>query len=262
MTHDSSFRESFRRFVVAYLIAAPVVAFFLIPFVPHPVIGGILLLHGLLLAPTFVPNGAWFSPVVRRFATLEKEVILTLDDGPDPELTPQVLELLKAYDAKACFFVVGRKVREYPELVCQIAAGGHELANHTYSHRERWFWAELWSGAGREIDACSNEITKATGKRTRWFRPPVGMSNPFLYPEVHRRQMQTLGWSTRAKDAIDGIDTAACAARVIDEVKPGCVILMHPEWRGPSNTHQGLACLEMVMQGLKNLGYRCVLPPH
>ena len=241
-------------------MTAPALAFVLIPFVPHQVIGCALMLHGFLLAPAFIPNGQWFGPQIRRFTTQNKEVFLTLDDGPDPELTPHVLDLLKKYEARACFIVIGRKVNENPEMARQIVAQGHELAIHTYSHRERWFWAELWQGVAREMDACSREIMKATGQRTRWFRPPVGMCNPYVHPEARRRGMQTLGWSSRARDAVRGIDRAACAARVLEAVRPGCVIMLHPEWRAPNEEHQGVACLEIVLQGLANLGYRCVLP--
>lgn len=253
-------KEFFRRFTAAYLVTAPVVALALIPIVPHPVIGSLLLLHGFLLIPTFIPNSGWFGPVLRHFHTSEKQVLLTLDDGPDPEATPQVLELLRTCDAKACFFVVGEKVRAHPELARMIADDGHELANHTDSHRERWFWAELWRGVAHEADACSRAIRDATGRDTRWFRAPVGMTNPFVHPVVRRRGLRILGWSARAKDAGNGARIAAASARVIAAVGPGAVIVLHPERKAPDGSRPGLSCLETVLRELRSMGYRCILP--
>jgi peptidoglycan/xylan/chitin deacetylase (PgdA/CDA1 family) len=168
---------------------------------------------------------------------------------------------LKQFDAKACFFVIGRKVREHPQLARDIVAQGHELANHTDSHRERWFWSELWRGVGREIDSCSAAITETTGQRPRWFRSPVGMNNPYVAPVVRNRGMRTLGWSANARDAGgDGADVATCVARVLDGVRPGSILVLHPEWCAPDGEPHGLTCLEIVLQGLKERGFRCVLP--
>ena len=253
-------QELLRRFVAGYFVISPVVALGLIPFVPHQVIGAMFMVHGILVAPSLIPNRAWFGPVIKRFDTKEKVVCLTLDDGPDATATPQVLALLEEYDAKACFFVIGRKVREHPELVRQIAAAGHELGNHTDSHRERWFWAELWKGVAREVDSCSKAIFAATGVRPRWFRSPAGMTSPFVHPVLREREMQVLGWSVRAKDAWISNDMTKAARRVIQAVRPGAVLLLHPEWRASDGTNRGMTCLETVLRELRSMGYRCVLP--
>ncbi len=246
------YRDWFRQFVVVYLLAAPPGALLLIPWVPHQVIGALFILHGLLVVPTFIPNGGWFAPVIRRFQTRNKEVFLTLDDGPDPEWTPRVLELLAAYDAQACFFVIGRKVREYPKLARAIVDGGHELGNHTDLHREQWFWSLLWRGVAREIEGCSLAIRDAAGVDARWFRSPVGFTSPFVYPVAQAGGLQVLGWSAWARDTETG-DPDAATARVMKAVCPGAVIVIHPE-------RTGLECLEKVLVQLKEMGYRCTLP--
>jgi len=252
-------REGFRRFVVGYLVTLPCVTPVLISWVPHPVIGCLYILHGLLFAPTFIPNGSVYGPVLRRFKTREKEVFLTLDDGPDPVATPRVMELLAAYEAKACFFVIGHKAQAFPELVRAVVAQGHELGNHTASHQERGFWARIWRGVAREVDACSQAIATVVATPVRWFRAPVGLTNPFVYPVVRERHLQVLGWSAWAQDARRG-DGAAAVNRVLKAVQPGVVIVMHPEWRAPDGSYPGLSCLEKVLVELETMGYRCVIP--
>jgi len=253
-------REGFRRFAAGYLVTLPCVTPLLIGWAPHQVIGCLYILHGLLLAPMFIPNGSAYGPVQRRFQTREKEVFLTLDDGPDPVATPRVLELLAGHDAKACFFVIGRKAQAFPELVRAIVAHGHELGNHTATHPERGFWARIWRGIAREVDACSKAITAAAPTPVRWFRAPVGFTSPFVYPVLRERQLQVMGWSVWARDAGER-DSMTAVNRVLKAVRPGAVIVMHPEWRAPDGSYPGLVCLEKVLVELQGMGYRCVLPP-
>jgi peptidoglycan/xylan/chitin deacetylase (PgdA/CDA1 family) len=253
-------KELFRRFVAAYIVVAPVIALFLIPVASLPVLGAMFWLHCLLYSFTFIPNGSWYGPIVRRFETTQKEVLLTLDDGPDPDATPRVLALLRDYNAKACFMVIGSKVRRYPELAREILLEGHEIANHTDSHQERWFWAELWWGVKKEMAGCTQAIQSATGIRPRWFRSPVGMTNPFVHPTARRLGMRMLGWSARAMDAGEGTDMEAAANRVLIALQPGAIIVLHPEWKRSDGTHPGLVCLERILRESKALGYRCVLP--
>lgn len=245
-------KEWFRRCTVVYLVMAPGAVLLLIPWVPLPVIGALIILHAALFSLTFIPNGAWFAPIVRRFATDKKEVFLTLDDGPDLERTPRVLELLANHGAKACFFVIGRKVRANPELARAIVAQGHELGNHTDTHREHWFWSYLWRGVARELEGCSRVIKETTGFQPRWFRSPVGWTSPFVYPAARALGLRMLGWSAWARDAT-AHDTDAAVDRILTDVRPGAVLVLHPELTG-------LACLEKVLAKLKQLGYRCVLP--
>jgi peptidoglycan/xylan/chitin deacetylase (PgdA/CDA1 family) len=252
-------KEWFRRFAAGYLVALPCVTPLLVLCVRHEVVGCLYILHALLFAPTFVPNGSAYGPVIRRFNTSKMEVFLTLDDGPDPAVTPRVLEILSAHHAKACFFVVGSKVRESAGLVRDMVARGHEVGNHTASHRERSFWGKLWRGVAREVDECSRAITAAAPAHVRWFRTPVGLTSPFVYPAVRARNLQVLGWSAWARDAGSRYD-AEVVGRVLEAVRPGAVIVMHPEWRAPDGSFPQLACLEKVLAELGAMGYRCVIP--
>ncbi|WP_233568081.1 polysaccharide deacetylase family protein [Cohnella faecalis] len=115
--------------------------------------------------------------VVWEAPSKEKQVALTFDDGPDPTDTPRILDLLKKYDAKATFFVMGRKAEEHPDILRRAAAEGHELANHTFTHRmlDSSFTAEQ---IRKEIVDTQETIFAATGVRARLFRPPGGLFNP------------------------------------------------------------------------------------
>src|SRR5882757_7713989 len=116
--------------------------------VPVAAVAGVPLLAHALLHPACaafvisatVANCAWFGPVVTRFATPRREVWLTIDDGPDPEDTPQLLTLLATHDAHATFFVIGERAAAHPALIRAITDAGHEVAHHTYTHPLRTFW--------------------------------------------------------------------------------------------------------------------------
>ncbi len=101
----------------------------------------------------FAPQAQGLVRMHRRFATTRREVWLTIDDGPDPEDTPRILELLATHGARATFFVIGKKAAIHPELIRAIAAAGHEVAHHTHTHPLAAFWCASPTQVGRELDA-------------------------------------------------------------------------------------------------------------
>ena len=151
----------------------------------------------LIVFPAIRPNCRWFGRAVAGFRTQQKAVWLTIDDGPHPEDTPQLLALLKTHNARATFFVIGRQVQKHPELARAILRDGHTLANHTQTHPVLFFWSFLESWLAREIDQCSRALREATGEQPRWFRAPAGMANLFLHFLLCDRNMRLIGWSSR-----------------------------------------------------------------
>jgi hypothetical protein len=135
----------------------------------------------LIVYPAIRANCRWFGPVIIRFRTQKKAVWLTIDDGPHPQDTPELLRLLKKRNAQATFFVVGRQVQKYPELAQAILRDGHTLANHTQTHPVLFFWSLLETRLTKEIDQCNKALREATGEQSRWFRAPAGMANLFLH---------------------------------------------------------------------------------
>ncbi len=151
-------------------------------------------------------------------------VALTIDDGPSPLITPLMLEILEREGVQATFFVVGQVVEHFPALAKLIARGGHELANHSYSHRRINHLSdeETWA----EITACDRVVREATGKEMRWFRPPGGRASA-----GGLRAMASLGyaaafWSQNAGDWVQP-PPEQIVRNATEGLEPGGIILMH-----------------------------------
>src|SRR5690348_16641249 len=130
-----------RRLILGFAFFGALFFLALIAFHPWVALGILLLSHLLLLYPTLVATCQWWGPVVTRFETPRREVWLTIDDGPDPVHTSQLLALLREFNAKATFFVIGKRAAQFPELLTAIRDAGHEVANHTATHPSASFWA-------------------------------------------------------------------------------------------------------------------------
>jgi len=122
-----------------------------------------------------------------------RKLALTFDDGPNPAITPKLLDLLDRYKAKATFFLIGRYVRECPELVQETVARGHEVGNHTELHPNL-----LWLNPTKvrvELRLCHDAIRGAIGAPPKWFRPPFGMRNPWVVPAARELGSCTVMWT-------------------------------------------------------------------
>ena len=133
-----------------------------------------------------------FGATIRHTGS-PRELAITFDDGPNPAITPKLLNLLERYEAKATFFVIGRFVRECPELTREVAARGHELGNHTEAH-PNLFWLSP-RAVGEELRRCQDALEAATGARAAHFRPPWGYRNPWVVAEARALGMQTVLWT-------------------------------------------------------------------
>ena len=122
-----------------------------------------------------------------------KRLALTFDDGPNPAITPKLLDILDRYNAKATFFVVGNFVRECPGLVKDTAACGHVIGNHTHTHPNLFFCGP--AETREELQRCNDAISHATWEQPRWFRPPFGFRSPWLGEIVHQHSLRTVMWT-------------------------------------------------------------------
>ncbi len=204
-----------------------------------------------------LPGQQAFGPAVTSFETSRREVWLTIDDGPDPASTPAVLKLLRDHGARATFFVVGAQVRKYPELARQIAAEGHTLGNHTQTHPSNDFWCAAPARIASEIDGCVAALLLANAPFERYFRPPVGIRNPFLDPQLSARGMDLVLWNARGLDGA-GRDPDAALARIAPHIRPGAILVSHEA--GPRALGR-VVFVERLLIHLAERDFACVIPP-
>jgi peptidoglycan/xylan/chitin deacetylase (PgdA/CDA1 family) len=138
------------------------------------------------------PRAQWFGRTVCSTSSPEK-LAITFDDGPNPSITPKLLDLLDAHHARATFFLIGRFVRECPDLVRETVARGHLIANHTQTH-PNLFWCSP-AAIRAELRQCSEAIAEAAGAPPKWFRPPYGFRNPWVVSTARALQMRTVMWT-------------------------------------------------------------------
>ncbi|MFD4908158.1 polysaccharide deacetylase family protein [Kitasatospora purpeofusca] len=181
-------------------------------------------------------------------------VALTFDDGPHPEYTPQVLDVLARYDAPAAFFCIGLHALAHPAVVRRIAAEGHILGNHSWSHA---YLPDLGPiGLRAQLGFTADALAHACGgtRPSRWLRPPYGGRSPELLTAVAGSGLTTALWDVDAKDW-SRPGPGVVAERVLSGVGPGSVVLMHD---GGGDRSQTVAALPEVITGLRRRGYRIV----
>ncbi|HUF79026.1 MAG TPA: polysaccharide deacetylase family protein [Thermoanaerobaculia bacterium] len=223
--------------------------------------------HALVIGAGLWPTSRWLGPNLARLPASERQrrrVGLSFDDGPDPEATPEVLDLLDRYRARASFFCVGERVERHPELAAEIARRGHRVENHTYRHLKRF--SLLGPGAiGREIDRAQAAIEAATGRAPRLLRPPAGLRNALLEPLLARRGLWLASWSRRAYDTVRA-DPRRVARDLVHGVTPGDVLLLHDggSARGAGGRPVVLEALPLVLDRLEAAGLTAVAlePPN
>lgn len=170
------------------------------------------------------PSNPWLGPV--KIHGESSEILITIDDGPDPHDTPKLLDLLDAHQVKAIFFMIGEKVRAHPDLARGVIRRGHEIGNHTMSHPQASFWCAGPWRTSREIADCNQVIEEITGVKPRWFRAPVGHRNGFTHPVTRELGLQVMAWSRRGYDAVEK-DASKVLSRILPELGAGDIVLLH-----------------------------------
>jgi len=189
-----------------------------------------------------------------KLTQAEKVIALTFDDGPWPQTTKQVLDILKSNNIKGTFFVVGQNLKNYPELGKEIVAQGHVIANHTWHH---WYHFFNQQAAAFEIDRTTDLIYQVTGVKTTLFRPPGGMMHNGLVNYAKGQKYTVVMWSA------DSIDYKLPAVpklidNVIKDSRPGGIVLMHD---GGGNRSRTVQALPEIISNFRKQGYRFVTVP-
>lgn len=155
----------------------------------------------------------------------ERQIALTIDDGPDPEVTPRVLDLLDRYDARATFFCIGETALRHPQIVEAIVARGHAVENHSQRHRHNF--SLLGPRAlEREIAAAQHTLMQLSGMRPLFFRAPAGLRNPFLEPVLCRLGLQLASWTRRGFDTRTR-EPEVITQRLLHGLAPRDILLVH-----------------------------------
>jgi peptidoglycan-N-acetylglucosamine deacetylase len=177
-------------------------------------------------------------------------VALTLDDGPDPEVTPRTLDVLAEHRARATFFCIGERVAAHPQLARRIVAEGHTIGNHSYRHSHRF--SLMGPGALRgEVLRAQQVIESTTGQTPAFFRAPAGLRNVFLEPILARAGLRLVSWTRRGFDTVT-TEPGPVLARLTRNLSAGNILLLHDGHaaRGPHGRPVVLAVLPQLLEVL------------
>lgn len=202
----------------------------------------------LIYASANIRSG-FYLKTLSRLNTTEKTLALTFDDGPDPLLTPLILDVLAKHNIKALFFCIGKKIKGHEHILQRMANEGHVLGVHSYSHANSFpIFSAIKMKA--DLEACASEIVRASGVEAKLFRPPFGVTNPTIAKVVRRLGYTTIGWNIRSLDT--SLTPERAVSRTIAKLSPGAIILFH------DTTEEIIAILEKVIHQSENDGYRFV----
>ncbi len=228
-------------------------------------LGAVLADHALLMLVGLWPRSHWLGPNWTQLpaaASARNEIALTIDDGPDPAVTPQVLDMLDRYAARASFFCIGEMAARYPDLCREIVRRGHTVENHSQHHRH-YFALMGRSGILRELQTAQETLAAITGQHPLFFRAPAGLRNPLLDPVLARLGLRLASWSARGFDTRSG-DVDRVKMRLLRGLRAGAILLVHDgnAARTPEGIPLILEVLPAVLAAAKATNLRSVTLRH
>lgn len=226
-----------------------------------PALAVLVLNHLLLTVCGLVPRSRWLGPNITRLpqaAERRGEVALTIDDGPDPEVTPAVLDLLERHGARATFFCIGERAARHPALCRDIVRRGHAVENHSQHHRHNFSMLGP-AGLRRELQQAQHTLAGITGERPAFVRAPAGLRNPLLDPVLPGLGLRLASWTRRGFDTVTG-DPDVLLARLLRNLRAGDILLLHDgnAARGPDGQPVILAVLPRLLQAIAAAQFKTV----
>ncbi len=235
-----------------------------LPFIPAALAAG----AGLLAYAGRYPDSKIFGPAITH-TNSPRKLAVTFDDGPNPTMTPKLLDLLDRHKARATFFVIGKFARQHPELLRETVARGHVIGNHTDSH-PNLFWSSA-SQTRDELHRCQDAITGALNAPPKFFRPPFGWRNPWLAAVARELQLNVVTWTLLPGDwraptddwligRMESISahakSAASRANATTSARGGDILCLHDGGHRAQNTDRTLtlAVLEQCLPRWRDLG--------
>ena len=222
-------------------------------------IGVAVLAIGFLTYAIAHPRSRFFVPVVSRLATGEPVVALTFDDGPDPVVTPRILDVLAAHGARATFFVLGERAARHPDVIRRIARDGHTVATHTQHHRLGFHFGSA-AYVHREIEDAIDVVAGILARRPALFRPPQGLRTPCFASGWRRtRGLTCVTWSVRGLDSLP-TTAAKIVARIVPRLAPGAIVTLHDGTGlgGGTDRQPTVDALAAILAACVARGLRCV----
>ncbi len=191
-------------------------------------LGIVVVSHWVVVAVGLWPRSRWLGPnwtLLPPAAAARGEIALTFDDGPDPAVTPKVLDLLDRHACHATFFCIGVHAERHPELCREIVRRGHAVENHSLHHAHNF---SLLGPRGllREVQAAQDTLAQAAGEQALFFRAPAGLRNLFLEPVLARLGLRLASWTARGFDTRI-VDAGQVTARLVRRLRPGAILLLH-----------------------------------
>jgi peptidoglycan/xylan/chitin deacetylase (PgdA/CDA1 family) len=188
-------------------------------------IGIILATAGLMTYGSLSIRSGFYSRAICAVDSQEKVIALTFDDGPDEQVTPAVLNILRKHEVQAVFFCIGSKVLEYPGLIERIDIEGHIIGGHSYSHH---FFFDLFSVKKMQEELVKTEklVQRVIRRKIRMFRPPYGVTNPALARVLRKMNYKVIGWSLKSKDTVIH-DEQKLFERLTKQIRTADIILFH-----------------------------------
>jgi peptidoglycan/xylan/chitin deacetylase (PgdA/CDA1 family) len=242
---------------VWYLILPPIISVIAALMSGSTLVGVVLfLLFSLVITPAiFLVGTPFFSRPVTRVKTDEPVVALTFDDGPDPDFTGEILEILAAHGARATFFVTAANAQKYPDIVRAAVAGGHDVGNHSTRHRHLLSLLPF-RNQYEDIRTAQWVIERATGILPRLYRPPMGYKTPETFRAAARLGLSVCGWDVKSLDTVM-TDPDRIADLVVSRARRGSIILLHDSGslKGrPADRRATVRALPRIIAGLKEKG--------
>lgn len=220
--------------------------------------------HAILTIAGLWPRSTLLGSNMRRLspaACAAREVAITIDDGPNPSVTPAVLNILDAYQAQATFFCIGKAVESHPDLAQEITRRGHRIENHSYAHRHHF--SVMGMGQLRsEIGRAQEVISQTTGYVPVYFRAPAGLRSPLLDPVLQGLGLQLVSWTRRGFDTITK-DPQQVLEKLEKNLSVGDILLVHDgnAARAADGRPVVLQVLPKLLKTLRDRGFRPVSLP-
>jgi len=206
----------------------------------------------------FRPSSSVLYPTISHGPRNRPRVALTFDDGPDPEVTPSILDTLEAANARATFFVIGRHLEKHRDIAARALREGHELGNHSWMHSylQNFYRTDQQQS---DVERSTRLIQELSGSNAEpLYRPPIGLKSPPLARVAHARRLKVVAWSLHSRDTLSR-DPGATAERVLSRIAPDDIVLMHDgHERDDKHRRIAAAALPLILRGLRERGLTSV----